>query len=151
MYSVNITFKTQNKPTFVWPITECLTNLQWFLQSCPFVPSKLVSPKNILRDWQTYIITNASYEGIYVKLERKNNATLVFLLSNCLITMYRNSQNNSLRSVKKKSLSTIIFDNFGTWLLGYRFEFSCLYIPQGHYFISTLWLWSTHEYVVFLF
>jgi len=24
--------------------------------------------------------------------------------------------------------------------------FSCLYLPQGHYFISTLWLWSTDEY-----
>ena len=22
-----------------------------------------------------------------------------------------------------------------------------LYIPQGHYFIGTLWLWSTDEYV----
>ena len=26
----------------------------------------------------------------------------------------------------------IIFDDFGIWLLGYRMEFSCLYIPQGH-------------------
>jgi len=29
-----------------------------------------------------YIIINASYEGIYVEFERKNNTTLVFLLSN---------------------------------------------------------------------
>jgi len=28
----------------------------------------------------------------------------------------------------------IIFDNFGIWLLGYKNEFSCLDIPQGHYF-----------------
>ena len=34
----------------------------------------------------------------------------------------------------------IILDNFCTLLLGYRIEFSCLYIPQGHYFINTLWL-----------
>ena len=45
----------------------------------------------------------------------------------------------------------IILDNFGTWLLGYRIEFSCLYIPQEHYFISTLWLWSIDEYVRFWF
>ena len=32
----------------------------------------------------------------------------------------------------------IIFEDFGIWLLGYRIKFSCLYIPQGHYFIITL-------------
>ena len=32
------------------------------------------------------------------------------------------------------------------WLLDARIKFSSLYIPQGHYFISTLWLWSTDEY-----
>jgi len=32
---------------------------------------------------------------------------------------------------------------------GYRIEFSCLYIPQGHnYFISIYWLQSTSEYVI---
>ena len=41
------------------------------------------------------------------------------------------------------------FDNFGIWLLGYRIEFSCLYIPQGHNFINTLRLWSTNEYVIY--
>jgi len=41
----------------------------------------------------------------------------------------------------------IIFDNFGTWLLDYRIEFSCLYLPHGHIFISTLWLWRTDEYL----
>jgi len=45
----------------------------------------------------------------------------------------------------------IIFDDFGILLLGYRIEFRCLYIPQGHYFISTLGLWSTDEYFFELF
>jgi len=45
----------------------------------------------------------------------------------------------------------IIFDDFSICLLGYRTEFSCLYIQQGHYFISTVWLWSTDEYVSFNF
>ena len=45
----------------------------------------------------------------------------------------------------------IIFDDFSMWLLGYRVEFSCLYIPLGHCFISSLWLWSTDEYVNFDF
>ena len=35
----------------------------------------------------------------------------------------------------------IIFDTFCIWLQGYMIEFSCLYLPQGLYFISTLWLW----------
>ena len=39
-----------------------------------------------------------------------------------------------------------IFDDFGNW---YRIEFNCLYIPHGHYFISTLWLLSTDNYVNF--
>ena len=41
----------------------------------------------------------------------------------------------------------IIFYNFGIWLLGYMIEFSCLYLPQVHYFISTLWVWNTGKYV----
>ena len=45
----------------------------------------------------------------------------------------------------------IIFDNFNIWLLSYRIEFRCLYIPQGHNVISTLWLWSTGEYVFILY
>jgi len=45
----------------------------------------------------------------------------------------------------------IILDDFGMWILGYRIEFSCLYVPQGHYLISTLWLWCTDEYVNFWF
>ena len=39
--------------------------------------------KNILRNCHTYVIINASYGGICVEFERKNNPTLVLLLSNC--------------------------------------------------------------------
>ena len=49
------------------------------------------------------------------------------------------------------NLLNIIFGDFGIWLVGYRIKFSCLYIPQGHYFINTLWLWSTVEMSVFGF
>jgi len=41
----------------------------------------------------------------------------------------------------------IVFDDLGIWLLGCMIEFSCLYIPQRHYFISSLWLLRTDEYV----
>ena len=44
----------------------------------------------------------------------------------------------------------IIVDAFVVWLLGYRIEFSRLYIPWGHYFISTMCLKST-EVCVFFF
>jgi len=37
----------------------------------------------ILKNKHTYIIINASYEGICVEFKNKNNATLVFLLLNC--------------------------------------------------------------------
>ena len=43
----------------------------------------------------------------------------------------------------------IIFEDFGIWLLGCKIKISCLYISQGHYFIRTLRLWSTDEYVTF--
>ena len=33
-------------------------------------------------------------------------------------------------------LLIIIFDYFGIWLLDYRIDFSCVYIPQVHYFVS---------------
>ena len=46
----------------------------------------------------------------------------------------------------------IIFDDFSIWLSGYTTEFICLYLPQGHNFISTaVWLWSSDEYVNFWF
>ena len=41
----------------------------------------------------------------------------------------------------------IILDDFSIWLLEYRTEISCLYIPQVHNFISTVWFRSTDEYV----
>jgi len=53
-------------------------------------------------------------------------------------------ENNTLSNCRPylNSLMTdmlIIFDDLGICLLGYRIEFSCLYNPQGHNFISTLW------------
>ena len=83
---------------------------------------------------------NASSEGICVEFWRKNNTTLVYPLSIC---------RQVLNSVKTNPLN-IIFDDFSIWLLGYRTEFSCLYRPQGHTFISTVWLWSTEEYVFYI-
>ena len=38
------------------------------------------------------------------------------------------------------SLLNIMFGVFGIYLLGYRIEFSCLYILPGRYFISTVWI-----------
>ena len=42
-----------------------------------------------------------------------------------------------------------ICDNLCILLLGYRIEFSCLYISQGHTFVSTVWLWNIDKYVFF--
>ena len=50
--------------------------------------------------------------------EKNHDTALVFLLSNCP---------QVLRYCITDLLNTI-FDNFGICLLGYRFEFSCLYI-----------------------
>jgi len=47
-------------------------------------------------------------------------------------------------------LLNIIFPYLGIRLLGYSIEFSCLYIPPGHYFTSTLLLWRTDKYVFFV-
>ena len=55
---------------------------------------------------------------------RKNNTTLVNIQSNLSV----------------KTTHLIIFDDFSIYLLGYRTEFSCLYLPQGQTFISTVWL-----------
>ena len=35
-------------------------------------------------------------------------------------------------------LTNNMFYYFGSWLIGLRIDFSCQYIPQGHYFISTI-------------
>jgi len=45
----------------------------------------------------------------------------------------------------------INFDDFRIRLLGYRTAFSCLYLPHGHGFKSTLWLWSTDAFRFVLF
>jgi len=51
-----------------------------------------------------------------------------------------NEKNNNYFQIAQNTKSLhpldIIFDDFGIWLLGYRIEISCLYIPHGHY----LWL-----------
>ena len=47
--------------------------------------------------------------------------------------------------------SLILFvDDFGTSLLCYRIEFSCLYIPQGENFKSTMCRMSTFNILVSL-
>ena len=43
--------------------------------------------------------------------------------------------NDLLKSINKDN-----FEEFGVWLQGYKIKFSCLYIPQGHDFMSTFWL-----------
>jgi len=46
----------------------------------------------------------------------------------------------------------MIFDAFGiydNYAMGSTF--CCLFIPEGHYFISTLWVRSTDEYINLLF
>jgi len=73
-------------------------------------------------------------------LSFEENTTLVCLLSNC---------RQVLTYFKTNPLDTI-FEDFSIWLQDYRTEFSCLYVPQGHNLISTVWLWSTDEYASFL-
>ena len=58
-----------------------------------------------------------------VLIEKKKNTTLVFLLSNC-------------PQVLKPYMTDP--DDFRIWLQGYQIEFTCLYISQGHSFMSTL-------------
>ena len=81
----------------------------------------------------TYIMINAFNEGICVEFWRKNNTTLVYLLSNC---------RQVLKLFKTNPLN-IIFDDFSIWLLWYRTEFSCLYLPQWHnkYCVATKYRW----------
>ena len=68
-----------------------------------------------------------------LSFEEKNNTTLVYQLSNC---------RQVLQYCKTNPLS-IIFDDFSKWLLVYRMEFSYICLPQGHTFITTVWLRST--------
>ena len=64
-----------------------------------------------------------------LSLKTKQKHNIVFLLSSCL---------QVLKFFYDWPIVFDIFDDFGIWLLGYRIKFSCLYIPQVHYFISTL-------------
>ena len=71
-----------------------------------------------------------------------------------VVSFEEKHQHNLVLTYFKTNLLNIIFDDFSIWLLGNRTEFSFLYlplsflyIPQGHKFISTEWLWSTVEYV----
>ena len=48
------------------------------------------------------------------------------------------------KSLKINPLN-IIFDDFSIWLLRYRTEFSCSYLPQGHKIIITVCLWGTDD------
>ena len=72
---------------------------------------------------------NGSYERICVEFERKNNTTLVYLLTYC----------PQVRKifydwpVKYYFLTISVHHNL---LKAIRIEFSCLYIPQGHYLVS---------------
>ena len=73
-------------------------------------------------------------------LKEKNDTTLVLI--------YFQIDCKYLTFIMTDPLN-IIFDEFGIYLPGYRnnIELSCLYIPQGHYCISFLWLWRTDKYV----
>ena len=54
----------------------------------------------------------------------------------------------SVLSLIEKKPTTLVFllmlcymtgpDDFSIWLQGYKIEFTCLYISQGHSFMSTL-------------
>ena len=70
--------------------------------------------------------------------EEKNYTTLVYLLSNC----------RQVLNIFKTNPLNIMFDDFIIWLLGYRTEFSCLYLPQGHNIRITVWLLSTDENII---
>ena len=74
----------------------------------------------------------------WVLMEKQHNLGLhTFKLPTSTKTYFKINQLN------------MIFDDFSTciWLLGYRTEFSCLYLPQGHSFISIVWLLNTDEFV----
>ena len=67
-----------------------------------------------------------------VEFWRKNNTTLVYPLSIC---------RQVLNTFKTNPLN-IIFDDFSICLLGYRTEFSCLYLPERHnYCMAVKYRW----------
>ena len=71
--------------------------------------------------------------------KKGNTKHKFFLLPNCLQVIKR---------ILWMTLWMFIFDGFDISLLEYRIEFSRLYNPQRHYFIRSLWLWNTGEYVL---
>ena len=74
-------------------------------------------------------------------LKDKHNTILDLLLSNCPQEL------NIVYDWPVKYLCTILIHDYSI-----RIEFSCLYIPQGHYvFVPRLWVWSIDEYVEFWF
>ena len=77
----------------------------------------------MLRNYYTFIIIIAFIEGFCVEL--------VFLFS-------------TWTQLKLFMTGPFIcyYNEFGIWLLGYRIELGCVYIPQGNYFMSSLWLWT---------
>ena len=72
-------------------------------------------------------------EGICVEFKRKKNKTF---------SCFQNVREYWIYFMTDPL--NICFDHFGVWLLDYMIEFSCLYTPQGHYFISTF---VTMEYI----
>ena len=66
------------------------------------------------------MITNASYEGKCNGLNEKTTQQWV--------SLFKFSHEDLL-------FNDFFFEDFALWLLGYRVEFSCLKIPQNHYFI----------------
>jgi len=68
---------------------------------------------------------NASYKGICVKFVRNTSQRWFSYFQIACKYLQQSFITDPLN---------IIFDDFDIWLLGYRIEFSYLYIPQGHYF-----------------
>ena len=102
------------------------------------IPINKYHEKKWFKELAYNIMVNASNKGICVEFWRKNNTTLVYLLSNCW---------QVLKIFYVLNLLNIIFDDFSIWLLGYRTKFSCLYFPQGQHFISTVWLIMKHRWI----
>ena len=69
-----------------------------------------------------------NYERVCMEFERKKHLHIGF-------------PTFKLPGSTKKSFKTvqlnIVFEDFSIWLLGFWIKLSCLYTPQGHYFISS--------------
>jgi len=67
-----------------------------------------------------------------LSLQEKPLHNIGLLLSKCpqVLTLF----NTELNTIEF-NIRWIFFDDFGVWLLGYMFEFKCLYISQGHYLV----------------